>query len=70
MVFGVLVVVSFLTVVAYALVFFAVAAWRVFSGSGRDPMAEKFDDVLTDILASSGPGLRLPSAEARPGECR
>lgn len=53
-----LVVVSLLTIVAYAIVFLAVEAWTVLAAFRRDPRADGWDEGLADLLRSQLPGQR------------
>lgn len=67
-VLGVLVVVSLATIVAYALVFLAVAAWTVLTASRRDPLADELDRVLAEIVGPRAPLARAPGPAGRLGD--
>lgn len=66
-VLGVLVVVSLATIVAYVLVFFAVAAWTVLTGSRRDPLRDDLDRVLAEIVGPRAPLARAPGPAGQLG---
>lgn len=57
---GVLMVASLVTIIAYVVIFLAVAAWTVLSSSRRDPLADELEDALAEILGA-------PGATRRPG---
>lgn len=46
---GVLLITSLVTVVAYAVIFFAIAAWSALRAPRHDPLADELDAVLAEL---------------------